>query len=169
MVDFRKAFDLVDHNLLLQKLRLYKCDENSLSWFYSYLSNSTQMVSINNKILAPLMFLIFINDLSLVLENTISSTGVGLQSERSGVRNLPPPCCVLEQDTLLPESTGLLPRKRWLCPDMTEKLLTGTLSLNTNKQTSTDLYADDTTVYNIQTNMQTLERNLQNSLFFFAK
>ena len=24
----------------------------------------------------------------------------------SGVRDLPPPCCVLEQDTLLPESTG---------------------------------------------------------------
>ena len=23
-----------------------------------------------------------------------------------GIRNLPPPCCVLEQDTLLPESTG---------------------------------------------------------------
>ena len=30
----------------------------------------------------------------------------GLRSERSGVRDLPPPCCVLEQDTLLPESTG---------------------------------------------------------------
>ena len=29
-----------------------------------------------------------------------------LRSERSGVRDLPPPCCVLEQDTLLPESTG---------------------------------------------------------------
>ena len=28
------------------------------------------------------------------------------KAERSGVRNLPPPCCVLEQDTLLPESTG---------------------------------------------------------------
>ena len=41
MVDFRKAFDLVDHNLLLQKLRLYKCDENSLSWFNSYLSKRT--------------------------------------------------------------------------------------------------------------------------------
>ena len=27
MVDFRKAFDYVDHNLLLQELRLYKCDE----------------------------------------------------------------------------------------------------------------------------------------------
>ena len=33
-----------------------------------------------------------------------------------------------------PRSTGLFPRKRWLRPDMTEKLLTGTLSLNTNKQ-----------------------------------
>ena len=26
--------------------------------------------------------------------------------ERSGIQNLPPPCCVLEQDFLLPESTG---------------------------------------------------------------
>ena len=33
MVDFHKAFDLVDHNLLLQKLRFYKCDKNSLSIF----------------------------------------------------------------------------------------------------------------------------------------
>ena len=29
MVDFRKSFDLVDHNLLSQKLKLYKCDESS--------------------------------------------------------------------------------------------------------------------------------------------
>ena len=40
------------------------------------------------------------------------------------------PCCVLEQDTLTP----IKPRKRWLRPDMTEKLLTWTFSLNTNKQ-----------------------------------
>ena len=31
--------------------------------------------------------------------------------------NLPPPCCVLEQDTLLPESL-VKPRKRWLRPDL---------------------------------------------------
>ena len=31
---------------------------------------------------------------------------IRLQSERSRVENLPVPCCVLEQDTLLPESTG---------------------------------------------------------------
>lgn len=36
MVDFRKAFDLVDHHLLLQKVRLYRLSELSLSWFDSY-------------------------------------------------------------------------------------------------------------------------------------
>ena len=37
MIDFRKAFDLVDHDILLKKLRLYKCEEYSLKWFNSYL------------------------------------------------------------------------------------------------------------------------------------
>ena len=55
-----------------------------------------------------------------------------LRSERLGVRNLSPPYCVIEQDTLLPKGL-VIPRKRWLRPDMTEKLLTGTLNLNTNK------------------------------------
>ena len=32
MVDFRKAFDIVDHKILLNKLKCYKCDENCLSW-----------------------------------------------------------------------------------------------------------------------------------------
>ena len=35
MVDFRKAFDLVDHKILLNKLKWYKCDVNCLSWFES--------------------------------------------------------------------------------------------------------------------------------------
>ena len=51
----------------------------------------------------------------------------------SGVRNLHPPCCVLEQDTLLPKSTGNT--QKVVAHDMTEKLLTGMLNLNTNKQT----------------------------------
>ena len=89
MVNFRKAFDLVEHSLLLQKLKLYKCDENSLSWFRSNSSNRAQGVSMNNKcsasepirygvqqgsILGPLMFLIFINDLPLVSKNAVTST-----------------------------------------------------------------------------------------------
>ena len=47
LVDFRKAFDLVDHNLLLQKLEHYKIKDLSLSWFNSYLHNRFQQVTVN--------------------------------------------------------------------------------------------------------------------------
>ena len=53
----------------------------------------------------------------------------GLLSKRSGVRNLPQPCCVLEQDKFTPRN--VIPRKWWLHTDMTEKLLIRTLSINT--------------------------------------
>ena len=48
-----------------------------------------------------------------------------------GVRNLPPPWCVLEEEIFLPESTG---NTQEAANDMNENLLTGTLSLNINEQ-----------------------------------
>ena len=44
----------------------------------------------------------------------------------------------LSRDTFTPRKVLVIPRKRWLRPDMTEKLLTGTLCINTvtNKQTN---------------------------------
>ena len=83
MIDFRKAFDLVDHQLLLNKLRIYRFSDLSLSWFKSYLSNRSQQVVINNSsstsdvvcgvphgsILGPLLLLLFINDLPLSLKH----------------------------------------------------------------------------------------------------
>ena len=46
-----------------------------------------------------------------------------------GGRNLPPPCCVIEQDTLLPKSISNTQEA------LAEKLLTRMVNLNTNKET----------------------------------
>ena len=84
MVDFRKAFDLVDHTLLLKKLRHYKLSDKTINWFSSYLLGRKQKVVINNiesrmenvlcgvpqgSILGPLLFLMFINNLPLYTNN----------------------------------------------------------------------------------------------------
>ena len=48
MIDFRKAFDLVDHTLLLKTLKYYKISEETISWFSSYLLGRKQKIFVNN-------------------------------------------------------------------------------------------------------------------------
>ena len=82
-LDLKKAFDTVDHNLLLIKLEYVGVRGQTLEWFKSYLSNRSQVVFINGvlseheqikcgvpqgSILGPLLFLIYINDLSSIID-----------------------------------------------------------------------------------------------------
>ena len=82
-VDFQKAFDTVDHQILIQKLNFYGIRGIANNQFSSYLQNRTQFVSINGfdsnvnaiccgvlqgSILGPLLFLIYLNDLHFAIK-----------------------------------------------------------------------------------------------------
>ena len=77
LIDLQKAFDTVDHVILLEKLKAIGV--SSAAWFRSYLADRSQCVEVNNvrssfrsiscgvpqgSILGPLLFLVYINDMS---------------------------------------------------------------------------------------------------------
>lgn len=79
-LDLKKAFDTINHWLLIDKLKKHGISGNELSWFISYLSGRTQAVKISNSlsqfshinigvpqgsILGPLLFIIYVNSLPL--------------------------------------------------------------------------------------------------------
>ena len=79
LIDLHKAFDIIDHDILLQTFYAIGFLKHTINWFQSYLSNRSFLVNLGNNfsrpasapcsvpqgsILEPLLLLIYVNDMS---------------------------------------------------------------------------------------------------------
>ena len=105
-LDLSKAFDTVNHNILLEKLKANGIQSENLKLFRSYLSNRKQFILYvdfkpemkivkcdvpQGSILGPLLFLIFVNDLSnwtKVLDPVLFTDDTNLFYSENNIRTL---------------------------------------------------------------------------------
>ena len=95
-IDQTKAFDTVDHDILLEKLEHYGIRGHANDFFRSYLSNRQQFTSINGtnsdtqpvscgvpqgSVLGPILFLIYVNDMA----NAVSNGNIRLFADDTGL------------------------------------------------------------------------------------
>ena len=86
-LDLRKAFDSLDHVILLERLSKLGVHDTALSWFKNYLSNRIQRVKFKGTVsswspikggipqgsaLGPLLFLVYVNEISCGAQQTVT-------------------------------------------------------------------------------------------------
>ena len=106
-IDLKKAFETVDHAILIKKLKHYEIKGNNLRWFESYLENRKQYITYETakfttfenmtcgvpqgSILGPLLFLLYINDLpnvSNILDPIIFADDTNLFYSHHNIKEL---------------------------------------------------------------------------------
>ena len=108
MLDMSAAFDVVDHEILLDKLKIYGVDESGLSWLKSYLSGRSQQVYIDGVLSEPLidgvpqgymlgpLYSLFTNDLPEVIHNHLADNETFFNIKCSSCGSV---CCYADDST----------------------------------------------------------------------
>ena len=154
LLDLSAAFDVVDHQILLEKLQMYKFSPKTLSWFQSYIQGRKQVVVVESKtsdpkdvgeqgvpqgsLLGPILFIIFYNDFPDVREE--GSSIIYADDDTDNVSNKDPNILQQKIQREADLSTSWVRDNKMVCSGSKTKLLiVGTKELRRTKLTNQDI------------------------------
>ena len=159
-IDLTKAFDTINHTILCKKMEKLGIKNNELSWFISYLENRTIQSKINNtlskpihiktgvpqgSVLGPILFLIYINDFALTLDEDIS-THLFADDTRLDITDT-------HTDSLHRKTEkALMDAQKWFTNNLLSMNPAKTKIIKTNHTDNRDINIDNTTIDCIHSN-----------------